>query len=612
MSDLEEEVQLSRLIITGPLDQNTPICVITEILGCHGINYTKSYLSSVEYIQNAITTIISKPVPEIIPPYGRKNLSQIALFINDDPNCSWTRNSLVRALNFIRKFMTGDRRVFENPLLAIPDIFNVGNQTPREANNINACILYRTCRYYEITTNRNTTTDTMANAIVFLRESQRQLAKRMRNFLSRANKKDLVNHLLLAEIQERIDSEPEPMEIIQITSEGLERCRNKYSDIESLRKTITPLTAEEAIALSAICYKKDISMAENPVSEYQSLRGSPVYVPIDSRINRIFQINKHLIDLEKTFNPLFPTSFYGESLLFDMAIREGYPRHDIHNVSAYELLQVSYLSTTFYEGNQPEVKNQKTVIFFEDVSDIKEKDTLISYGIRNDNMIIFTYYELTQLLIRNRNFNEYDNKGVFSPLAISKLKYICSHAPGNNEATWMKKELAVEITRVEIYLSDNDNITRMFIELYENSTDEVKMKFRETIDCLMRMALFMRGWSGEGQKPIAIAPVDDQDEVERKSNEEIHRFETLCDSFQHGKLVKSLPLYRYRNRTFEASVLHGEGLTIEGRINIVKEGKEVNSCIRLSSNWFAVTAYFYMNLLKMDPGFNVNDMADIS
>jgi len=76
-----------------------------------------------------------------------------------------------------------------------------------------------------------------------------------------------------------------------------------------------------------------------------------------------------------------------------------------------------------------------------------------------------------------------------------------------------------------------------------------------------------------------------------------------------------LPLIFYNNGSGELlpSTDEREGLTIYDRINIVKRGEDgsMYSCIRMSSNRFCASSYYYLTLLGFADPFNLNDLASI-
>jgi hypothetical protein len=82
-----------------------------------------------------------------------------------------------------------------------------------------------------------------------------------------------------------------------------------------------------------------------------------------------------------------------------------------------------------------------------------------------------------------------------------------------------------------------------------------------------------------------------------------------------GTMIMDLPLLKYTANEFHAINNPIRGRTIAERVAIVRAGddhRNYDSCIRLSSNLFAVTSYRYMQILKMDPPFHIDRLRDIS
>ena len=71
--------------------------------------------------------------------------------------------------------------------------------------------------------------------------------------------------------------------------------------------------------------------------------------------------------------------------------------------------------------------------------------------------------------------------------------------------------------------------------------------------------------------------------------------------------------YHSESHSFVTSNDESEGLTISDRINIVRGGENegMNSCIRLSSNKFCATSYFYMVLLGFRLPFSMEEVSTI-
>ena len=74
---------LSRLLITGKIDINTPICVILEIADAHGINYDINEINNEEYMIDLINYINSTDTLSIkFPIINLKDYEFLARFIN--------------------------------------------------------------------------------------------------------------------------------------------------------------------------------------------------------------------------------------------------------------------------------------------------------------------------------------------------------------------------------------------------------------------------------------------------------------------------------------------------------------------------------------------------
>jgi hypothetical protein len=79
----------------------------------------------------------------------------------------------------------------------------------------------------------------------------------------------------------------------------------------------------------------------------------------------------------------------------------------------------------------------------------------------------------------------------------------------------------------------------------------------------------------------------------------------------------SLPLVIYypRENKFSLSESNYEGHTIGGRLNIVHSGETTNavsSCLRLSSNWFLSTVYYYQSSFSYPIHFNITTITHIA
>ncbi len=85
------------------------------------------------------------------------------------------------------------------------------------------------------------------------------------------------------------------------------------------------------------------------------------------------------------------------------------------------------------------------------------------------------------------------------------------------------------------------------------------------------------------------------------------------------ELFKKLPLVKFKMRgdelAFEPSTNENQGITIIDRVNITKAGETTEnqySCIRMSSNLFLSSGYYYSQICSLSVPFDIRDMAEIS
>ena len=398
----------------------------------------------------------------------------------------------------------------------------------------------------------------------------------------------------------------------------------------------------DMIALTAIVFQIDISGFENPVDEFVKMFLSDPYrnifrsSPSDPghHLNVKGQTETHRIELERSnskisypdeinldicFNPNLPKSLYCDNTLRKHAHNYGFGVSEINESDPYELLQTEVLLSTFHEGKMPQVTNERTAISLDDIRDYDVND-LVSYGSITGEMRAYTYEELYDIFNRYKVFQDpaSDKGEYFSDRSISKLILILKfprHTCSQNTCSKLKTDLITLCEEIQHNLRDIDEVTRNFLFKYEQSSERDKESVRELMWIFHQLSMNMRGWLGHGPYPIKDAPVNNQNEVDRHVHESISQLETkIEETGRMGKDFIDLPLIKYKNGVFSKCVNKEDGLTLRKRLDIVKEGDTYNrmsSCIRLTSNWFCSSIYRYMDLIKIDPGFNLDQLSNI-
>lgn len=634
MSDQEKStnIHLSRLLITGSIHEHTPICVLSEIADAHGLKYDRREHKSYAFAHDLITLITNSDIISVSPIDNIKNITElqyIARFINK--NVQWTGSKLSIAYHFMTQFMGND-----DPLIKIPLDFHVGLQTPDNLQSINACILYKICTYFKVNINHLTTIDQMAFCVRMLRTPLDSLTRRTESFIKRdANRIDLINILALSpfEINDPNPSIPEGNIDYSITPkcdtshEILSILHNSLNDIRFLQNKIDPVTDAGSIALAGMNFNIDISKSQCPIKEYITLKsmGRNDYVPIDNWFKYWYQKNFNLFDLSISFNPLFPSAFFQNNQLNSICINEGYTPNDVANDGPYELLQLAYISETFYYGEIPTMKNVQTPINLDNISDIPYGQ-LLCFGIRELQLLPISMTELIELFTTNQNFSSpfrYDS--IFSTFAINKLKNIVRNPispspkiPLSLETMQIKSRLYEIITRIELVLKNTDDPTRQLSFTYRNASPDTKQLIRNTLTKLLHIGMYMRGWDGISNYPVVKAPVPPEREhqIAIDITKSISEYESSCRSLgKIGNQINSLPLVIYKDNQYQLSNNISDGLTISDRISIVKDGDQTNniaSCIRLSSNWLCASAHKYIIAIGMPIPFDIFNLRHIS
>ena len=645
-----QSVSLSRLFITGPVTLSTPIIVLKEIADAHSILYDETKIIEPRYLAHLINTINTKNINIIKEPYDMKDYKLIARFVNKHHH--WIKSSLNQAFKLLLEY---------NSLEKIKEVhigFKYGPQTPEHPDSLNACILYGICKTNRINTQSYTTIDEMASNIEMLFSlSDDTIHHSIRSTIHNAMIYGNVDNYQLINILSQIDPERcvhmmnlRQHEVIErdnyidniLTDNISEEIHINYQDLRSAGTEIRmrnirihPRTHVEAVAMAAIYYKMDISKVKNPLVEYQELGRTPFF-PVDRELaKRLQETNQHPNSinnprLDCVFNINLPVNLYEEEDLISMCLEEGYKNDDIRTDGPYTNLQTSYLLPTFIHGKgiDIEITNTETTML-DDILDL-EYDNVILYGTRGYPMRAYTYGELTDTFGSFKRFQMPNGiNSSYSEININKLYILCHKDQKHNESTETfreRLELADEIDRTRLYLRSNQEQVRQFIERYEHFNSEQKTQVQCFITLLMESAMYMRGWSGEGPYPLLATDTnveyEEQPNIELRVTQSIQDIDNMLDELNNidntgnfGDLVKRLPLifYHYRSGELLPSTSEEEGITIYQRINIVKGGENgsIQSCIRMSSNRFAASSYYFMRLLSMPLPFNISDMAHI-
>jgi hypothetical protein len=612
---------LSRLLITGNIDLDTPLCIICEIADAHGINYDLEYLNNIEYAQELINTINNEDniIGIKIPIVDINDWEYLARFVNK--NASWTPEILLKAYSYLSGFTYSEEKLLDR----VPTDFTGGIQTPENIYTINPCILYKICKDNKIKISHDSNLEQICKAVKFLKFDRSTLINKSIISIYQSTSNNLVNFLIFNDNDDDKDDKNTDIKEnanyhylpdIFTSYDKLRELEGRINNPREMQSLIIPRNDDSAIALAAIIYFIDISKSKYPIQEYIELKTKGFdYKPISKWLNYWFSKNPTLFDLKKTFNPLFPRGLYTDDQLIELVKHEGHS--DIPHVSKlYETLQLAYISETFYLGLLPLTKTGATIVDLDELCDIPYGQ-LLSFGQIDVSLNPITVSELIDLFTANNNFTSpFGSNKVFTTTAINKLKNILSYPHGpiisnkiDNETLFIRKRLFDLIT--EIQLKNDDVKSYQFLSAYKKATISTKKSIENLLNFLLIAGMYMRAWSGKGSYPLQEAPAPYSKEISIALNvtSSIADYKRERDKLgEIGKLIDNLPLVRYRDGEYQVSTSKNDGYTIGERIEIVSKGKEnptIYSCIRMSSNWICSSAHKYSIIIGLPPPFDI-------
>lgn len=608
-------ISFSRLNIVKKVDLETPLCVLEEILDSHRVGYQKGVIHR-KHRESLIAHILELTEIRLRKPFSQHGLRTLVTYINVEREQKWTQDLLITAFEFLQQFTR------EGGLLdLLPKDIICGPQTPQNPQKLNACVLYRICKDHDIALTPSTTINRMKQAVYFLYQGPDMVFRYLATFSQNLDFTGIINSLVMGEIDECQFESDEPITHESLynyvqTSPITTNCISTDTE-NKFAKRILPVSKCEAVGMAAIIYKKDISVSKYPISEFRTLNCSPRrYIPLDKKLHEIFLLNPMLMDLSVSFNPLFPEQYYKTQDLVNMARNEGYSFDRIALSNPYELLQVSFLLDNFYYGLYPEIVNEETPIAWDEVENL-EPGMIVCYGVRRERLTAFNIEELVEHFDRIKTFaHPTDSHNTLTPRSIEKLKLIASTRTGSETTQTIKMRLLEVIEEVEFLSNEALGKARQFYQIYRSSSAAQQEDIRRAIRELLELAMYMRGWLGPGHDyPIREAPVDDQFAVNIRVTESLSNLEDTCVRLgEVGEEILKLPLLKYQGE-FNPTRSATDGYTIGDRIDIVRQGDDtsnISSCIRLSSNLFAATAYRYLLLIKEPQPFPIEELRYIS
>ena len=378
--------------------------------------------------------------------------------------------------------------------------------------------------------------------------------------------------------------------------------------------------------MAATNFGINLSEVSNVEIEYYNLEGHvreglslSSYIPIDLKLkDKWFKWTSELDSplLKYNFDSRIPSDCYKHETL-EYLCQINYYKGSSSNL--YDRLVEMERSHNFYHGKAKDYINKTTFIDFVRVRTLLNHSCL-SFGIKRQNMLIYTYDEIYNTFDIHKRFVRPDGRvnDYFEEYQIDKLVCLCAveRRDGENLDMYRKRRrLLGLIENIRRIMSNQNKEVRELIDICRSS--EIKEDVIDCLKCLLNLSLKMRGWDGVSSKlPLREAPINNQALVDVRVSENICEFEKKCDGSESGGtgfLVMSLPLMWYQSGNYTPSP-DSTSKTIRDRINIVLYGdsyNDIRSCIRLSSNWLLFTSIYYLENLGADINIDLRQVQTI-
>ena len=321
---------------------------------------------------------------------------------------------------------------------------------------------------------------------------------------------------------------------------------------------------------------------------------------------------------------MLPEAVYGAEDVKRLATEEGWNRE---LVDPYRFLNTTYYKNTFFaygKGPMTGVRpiNSNLVIDLEPVSE-EDPANLVLFGNRGNvsEMQALTWSELNQIFESYREFrNPFGGayQTTFDDFCINKLVVLAKKPCIDQTISDRKKRLVATIDSIRL-----ENEKKMqYLETIKHalrSSVTYREGFQVAMEALYKMAMAMRSFR---ENDIFSVDVDSgtlgPEETELAVSLSAIKLDNLLkevdpwvrDTFLNLPLV----IYYPKENKFSTSETNFEGHTIGGRLSIVHMGEHTNfisSCLRLSSNWFLSTVFYYQQVFSLPVRFDITRLKHI-
>lgn len=599
-----------RTNITGNLDEHTtPIEVIRQCMLSHGLEPVPERLddiTDVRYRRKCIQRLMATD-PILI-----KESRRAARYVNSLTSFT-SATILMSCVDFLHQWETRDGMDIDENTIYGP----ITEDSPR---SLDCTILYKLCKRRGLQTKPSTTCENMFHMLII--------------------HGSVPTHILQDYLMDRLQTMSATELINQFSNILPERTDELHrktlcSHYLKTRESVTdplglylPTTDHEAVIMTARMFRLNISKSSFPKMEFALLfKQGPESrsFPIDSKLQEIIQRDTYALRLDQRFDPDVPEDLFKPEHLRKMAVEEGWTTED---PTPYEYLQHVHKAPTFFAYGRGPMSNAQTANheLIVEKEEVAQRDVLdlVLYGSRSDpgGCIGISWGEL---IMTFENYREFRNvfststeKQLFETYMIRKLVILAKKPCIDQTIAERRRGLVAVIEKIHLETKARMKYLNGIRETLMTNRD-YQDQFRNLLETLYRLSLCMRSLrvneplpeTGEGgsldyettQLNTSIMAIKMEDTIQCSS-------EWVRDVFLNLPLV----IYYPNENKFSTSETSFEGHTIGGRLKIIHEGESttaISSCLRLSSNWFLSTVYYYQSFFHYPHHFDITKFVHI-
>lgn len=301
------------------------------------------------------------------------------------------------------------------------------------------------------------------------------------------------------------------------------------------------------------------------------------------------------------FNPILGPEIYSADDKVSLCRLNGLDEFLTPQEMHSELSIIYLTEKTFYSVNEHYQKIEGNTIMGDEMESCHITD-IIFYGIKAESLVTMCLSDLENSFRITHSFkNPYSESNErFSLASIKKLERLPISSSLHKVITKIMNDTDTVSERIESF--------KNYIEANSEQKELSHTFFKEFMD----LGFYMRGWNGKGAYPIAETAVLNQDDVDLRVCTQWEKISSLIEEKELKNRLLQLPLMCWsEERGYSISDIEGRSSISDIPEVVFSPNREynINSCIRMTSNYVCRSSLFYLTRVCGDhPLFNIADM----